>query len=198
MKGGNRMRKRLTDAQAAFLNDLAIRYSDVLMQYAMRFLNYQPHLRPLAQECVQETFLRAVRCVDALMSHENPVGWLKVVLKHLLLNRVGSARHRLEELCEDVAAHPAALEQSAQDALTQWETHRQLEEVLEVAHAILTTEEQRTLARHFFAGLTTAETALLESVPESTIRGRISRIRRKLKKYFPELCVLLLLGSYIK
>ncbi len=192
------MSKRLTDKQAAFLDELAIRYSDVLMQYAMRFLNYQPHLRPLAQECVQETYLRAVKCVDGLMGHENPVGWLKVVLKHLLLNRIGSANHQREELCGDVSAHAAALGQSAEDALALWETHRQLEEVLQVAHAILTTEEQRTLESHFFGGLTTQETALLESVPESTIRGRISRIRRKLKKYFPELCVLLLLGGYIK
>jgi len=192
------MSKRLTDKQAAFLDELAIRYSDVLMQYAMRFLNYQPHLRSLAQECVQEAYLRAVKCVDGLMAHENPVGWLKVVLKHLLLNRVGSAKHRREELCGDVSAHAAALDQSAEDALALWETHQQLEDVLQVAHAILTTEEQRTLENHFLSGLTTAETALLESVPESTIRGRISRIRRKLKKVFPELCVLVLLGSYIK
>lgn len=192
------MSKRLTDKQAAFLEELAIRYSDVLMQYAMRFLNYQPHLRPLAQECVQETFLRAVQCVDGLMAHENPVGWLKVAVKHQLLNRVASASHLREELCEDVTIHAAAVGQSAEDALHRWEAQRQLEDVLQVAHAILTTEEQRTLNAHFFGGLTTAETALLESVPESTIRGRISRIRRKLKKYFPELCVLLLLGSYIK
>lgn len=192
------MQKRLTDKQAAFLEELAIRYSDVLMQYALRFLNYQPHLRPLAQECVQETFLRAIKCVDGLMSHENPVGWLKVVLKHLLLNRIGSAKHQREELCGDISVHTAAIGQSAEDALALWEAHQQLEDVLQVAHAILTTEEQRTLESHFFGGLTTAETALLESVPESTIRGRISRIRRKLKKVFPELCVLLLLGSYIK
>lgn len=192
------MHKRLTDKQAAFLEELAIRCSDVLMQYAMRFLNYQPHLRPLAQECVQEAFLRAVKCVDGLMAHENPVGWLKVVLKHLLLNRIGSATHQREELCGDVSVHAAAIGQSAMDALNRWETQHQLEEVLQVAHAILTTEEQRTLDAHFISGLTTAETALLESVPESTIRGRISRIRNKLKKVFPELCVLLLLGSYIK
>jgi len=192
------MQKRLTDKQVAFLEELALSYSDVLMQYAMRFLNYQPHLRPLAQECVQEVFLRAIKCVDGLMAHENPVGWLKVVLKHLLLNRIGSAKHQREELCGDVAVHAAAIGLSAEDALALWEAHQQLEDVLQVAHAILTTEEQRTLESHFFGGLTTAETALLESVPESTIRGRISRIRRKLKKYFPELCVLLLLGSYIK
>lgn len=192
------MRKRLTDKQAAFLDELAIRYSDVLMQYAMRFLNYQPHLRPLAQECVQDAYLRAVKCVDGLMAHENPVGWLKVVLKHLLLSRVGSAKHQREELCGDVSAHAAAHTQSAMDVLALWETHQQVEEVLQVAHAVLTIEEQRTLESHFFGGLTTAETALLESVPESTIRGRISRIRRKLRKYFPELCVLMLLGGYIK
>lgn len=192
------MSKRLTDRQAEFLDELAIRYSDVLMQYAMRFLNYQSHLRPLAQECVQETYLCAIECVEGLMGHENPVGWLKVVLRHQLLNRVGSAKHRCEELCGDVSAHAVARGQSARDALALWETHQQLEDMLQVAHAILTTEEQRTLESHFFDGLTASETALLESVPESTIRGRISRIRRKLKKYFPELCILMILGSYIK
>lgn len=192
------MRKRLTENQAAFLDDLAIRYSDVLMSYAMRFLNYQPHLQPLAQECVQETFVRAIACAEALMQHENPVGWLKVSLKHLLLNSISSARFRREELHEDVSAHPKALQQSAADAFALWEQHQQLAEVLAAARKLLTPEEQRTLDAHFRDGLTTAETALLESVPESTIRGRIGRIRRKLKKHFPELCVLLLLTSYLK
>ncbi|MBQ8616037.1 MAG: sigma-70 family RNA polymerase sigma factor [Clostridia bacterium] len=192
------MRKRLTNEQYAFLDDLAIRYSDVLMSYAMRFLNYRQHLQPLAQECVQDVFLRAVANVEALMKHENPVGWLKVTLRHILLHAISSASFRREEHMADTQAYPKVQQQSAAEALELWETSQQLSEVLTVAKNLLTVDEQRTLDAHFCQGLTTAETALLESVPESTIRGRISRIRRKLRKHFPELCLLLLLTGYMK
>lgn len=192
------MRKRLTEEQYAYLDDLALRYSDVLMSYAMRFLNYRQHLQPLAQECVQDTFLRAVANAEALMKHENPVGWLKVSLRHILLHAISSASFRREEHLSDAQTHPKALQQSAAEALELWETGQELSEVLDVAKKLLTADERRTFDAHFRQGLTTAETALLESVPESTIRGRISRIRRKLKKHFPELCLLLLLTGYMK
>ena len=192
------MRKRLTEEQYAYLDDLALRYSDVLMSYAMRFLNYRQHLLPLAQECVQDTFLRAVANAEALMKHENPVGWLKVSLRHILLHAISSASFRREEQLSDAQTHSKALQQSAAEALELWETGQELSEVLDVAKKLLTADERRTFDAHFRQGLTTAETALLESVPESTIRGRISRIRRKLKKHFPELCLLLLLTGYMK
>lgn len=191
------MRKRLTEEQAAFLDDLAVCYSGMLMQYAMRFLNYRQHLQPLAQECVQESFVKAIACVEELMVHENPVGWLKVVLKHKLLNCIKSARFQREELHEDISAHPQAMQQSVAEALALWEQHQQLTDVLSVAQKLLTEEEQRTFELYIRDGMTIAETALLESVPVSTIRGRINRIRQKLRKHFPELCILLLLSDYL-
>lgn len=180
------MRKSLTTEQAAFLDDLAVRCSDMLMNYAMRFLRYQAHLYPLAQECVQETFVRAIACVDTLMQHENPVGWLKVSLKYHLLNSLRREKQRRLKTYE-------ATVPEVSEALLLWEETQTLTDVLTIVQGLLTVEEQRTFEAYFRQGMTAEETALLESVPESTIRGRISRIRRKLKKHFPELCGLLLL-----
>lgn len=72
------MKKRLTEAQATYLRELTLQSADVLTKYAYRFFGYQPHMREIAEEAVQDTYLKAVEDVESLMKHPNKIGWLKV------------------------------------------------------------------------------------------------------------------------
>ena len=63
---------------------------------------------------------------------------------------------------------------------------------------LLTPEEIQTFGDHFLQGFTAEETAKMENVPAATVRGRISRIRKRLKRYFLNLCVLLSVMCYMK
>ncbi len=192
------MRKRLTEQQHRFVSDLPRLYGDALLKYAVRFLGYKPHLLPLAEDAVQETWLRAIENVDALMQHGNPSAWLKLCLKRILLNKLRMASHQREELAEDVARHPAASAQAVHSALERWQESTTLQDVQEVAAMLLSPEEMQTFGDHFLYGFTAEETAQLENVPAATVRGRISRIRSKLKKYFLHMCIFLSVMCFMK
>lgn len=192
------MRKRLTEQQHRFVSSLPRLYGDALLKYAVRFLGYKPHLQHLAEDAVQEIWLKAIENVDVLMQHENPSAWLKLCLKRILLNKLRAASHQREELVEDIAQHPAASAQAVRTALERWQETTNLHDVQEVAAMLLSPEEMQTFGDHFLYGFTAEETAKLENVPAPTVRGRISRIRSKLKKYFLNLCVLLSVICYMK
>lgn len=192
------MRKRLTEQQHLFISGLPELYGDALLKYAVRFLGYKPHLQHMAEDAVQETWLKAIEHIDALMQHENPSAWLKLCVKRSLLNRLRAASHQREELTEDVTCHPAASAQAMEAALDRWQKAVTLREVQEVASMLLSPEEWTTFGDHFLQGFTAEETALLENVPAATVRGRISRIRKKLKKYFLDMCILLSVMCFMK
>ena len=192
------MRKRLTEQQHQYVSSLPGLYGDALLKYAVRFLGYKPHLQYLAEDAVQETWLTAIENTESLMRHENPSAWLKLCLKRILLNKLRAASHQREELAEDVTQHPAASAQAVQSALDRWQETTSLREVQEIAAMLLSPEEMQTFDDHFLQGFTAEETANLENVPAATVRGRITRIRKKLKKYFLHMCILLSVMCFMK
>lgn len=190
------MRKKLSEAQANYLRELTLQSADVLTKYAYRFFSYQPHMREIAEEAVQDTYLKAVEDVESLMKHPNPIGWLKVSLRNILLNIRREQHWKYEDTKEFISNDPAKKLHIVLDAFDEFEQYPRLKELVEVANAILTPNEAETFHDHFLCGLTTEETAILESVSSDTIRGRISRIRGKLKKHYEMLCLLLLFLFY--
>lgn len=191
------MRKTLNHHQIQFLDGLVETYGDVLLKYASRYLHYQPSLLPMAQDAVQETYLKAVRHVDALMEHPNPGGWLIVSLRNVLQYMLREEGKRPEDLVADVSAVPGVASQNIIEAMDRWSQQR-LPDVLNAAACVLTEDERETFYRHFVEGYTTEETAVLQGVSKDTIRGRIYQIRMKLKKYFQMLCALTVVLHYYK
>lgn len=190
------MKKVLTSEQLQFLDDLTLQYGDMLTKYAYRFFGYQPSKLEIAQDAVQDTFLKAVQDVEELMIHPNKAAWLKVSLKYTLFNIKRESHWQYEE---PHAVLPSNV--SANDFVTEALDHMydlpHLKDVITVANTILSEEEISTFNNHFLFGLTTEETAILESVPNSTIRGRISRIRKKLRVHFDMPCCFLFILFYI-
>jgi len=174
----------LTEEQLRFLTGLAERYGDMLTDYAWRFWAYRPHMLSAAQDAVQEVFVKAVRHVDALMAHPNQAAWLKASLKHHLISLYRRSRRHPEQLWGDVEMQGEVEAQQAAEAIDRWEQHEKLDEVLRVAEAILTPAEHDTFCDTFLSGLSAQEAAQLEAVSPDTVRGRVFRIRRKLRKYF--------------
>lgn len=190
------MKKRLTEAQATYLRELTLQSADVLTKYAYRFFGYQPHMREIAEEAVQDTYLKAVEDVESLMTHPNKIGWLKVSLRNILLNIKREQHWKYEDAKETIDDNPDNKLHIVLDAFDEFDHFPRLKELEEVANAILTPDEAETFFDHFLCGLTTEETAILECVSNDTIRGRISRIRKKLKKHYKMPCFLLLLLFY--
>ena len=190
------MRKELTEEQEEFLRELVLRYGDMLTMYAYRFYGYQPHMLETAQDAVQETFIKAVCDVEKLMVHPNQVGWLKVSMRYILLNKQQDPRWQAEQLEPIILDSQMKRMQRVLEAFDELEKLPRLDEVIAAAKVILRKGESETFYDHFLVGLTTKETALVENTSYDVVRGRISRIRKKLRKYFGLSCLLLVILFY--
>lgn len=176
--------KRLTEAQEAFLDRLPQQYGAPLTKYAYRFFGYRPHMLPVVEDAVQETFIKAIRDVDVLMKHPNPHGWMITALKHILLDQCRNLSRRREKLYGEESEIPAIARQAVANALERWRSSITLPEIFEQAAALLTKDEWQTFVDHYLIGLTIGETALQEAVSAATVRGRLNRIRKKMKSSF--------------
>lgn len=190
------MKKVLTKEQNDFLCMLVLCYGDALTKYAYRFYGYQPHMFETAQDAVQETFLKAVHDVDILMAHPNKIGWLKVSLRNILFNLQRDKHWKFERQQNFIKGSPERRLQNVLDAFDTLDRYPKLKDVITVANAILTEDEVDTFYDHFLVGLTTEETAILENTSSDTVRGRISRIRKKLRKHFGMSCCFLVILFY--
>lgn len=190
------MKKVISEAQANFLREVTQQSADVLTKYAYRFFGYQPHMREIAEEAVQDTYLKAVEDVESLMKHPNKIGWLKVSLRNILLNIKREQHWKYEESKDVIHDNPDKRLYAALNAFDEFDRYPRLKELEEVVNTILTPDEAETFYDRFLCGLTTEETAVLECVSNDTVRGRISRIRKKLRRHYKMPCFLLLFLFY--
>lgn len=188
----------LTEEQKDFLSELIWQYSDMLFKYAYRFFGYKTHMREIAEEAVQDTFLKAIEDVEKLMLHPNRIAWLKVSLRNTLFNIRREKHWEWEEPNSNMLDVPNKGMYVVLNAFDRFDRYPRIDELLEVVEVVLTDEEMETFYDHFLFGLTTEESAVLESVTKDTVRGRISRIRRKLRKHYGLTCIFLLLSFYSK
>lgn len=190
------MRKILTEEQINFLNELPEKYGDMLTKNAYLFFGCQPHMYPVAQDAVQEVYIKAVKNVEVLMAHENPVGWLYQSLRYTLLHTSRHMKTRKEYLTADISETSDVSKQVIMDALDRWEQQYTLSDVIETVSTTLTKDEQSTFKNYFLIGYSTQETAKIEHTTTDTIRNRISRIRKKLKKVLGNISFLVILLHY--
>lgn len=176
--------KKLTEAQIRFLNQLPEKYGAALSKYAYRFFGYQRHMLPAAEDAVQETFIKAIGEVERLMKHPNPLGWLYTALRYVLLNMRRDMERCKEELYGDSEQLSELADPVVENTLACWESYITLPMLMEQAQRCLTKDELATFVDHYMVGLTTEETAFQENVSADTVRGRLSRIRKKMRKAF--------------
>ena len=66
----------LTESERAFLNRMYGTYARTLLVYSFSMLRTLPDAFPMAEECVQETFERAMLRMHTLARHRSPERWL--------------------------------------------------------------------------------------------------------------------------
>lgn len=178
------MRRELTDEQTAFLEGIAEKYEDMLFHYCAKCMNYNPKIMPFVPDLVQEVYLKASVNVDTLMRHNNIPGWLKKSCHFSILNMLCNQRNGREILYPTAEKLQLLLHQDRITIKNHDEASITLEEVISAAETILSDEEQAIFNDYFLDDLSTSETAELNHMTYDTVRGKISRIRKKLKAHF--------------
>lgn len=177
------MYRKLTEEQANYLVDLVTTYGDALKKYAMRFLGYKANLVSTAEDAVQETYFKAMQNIEILMCHKNPLGWLKVCLRYVLLNQLRSDKKR-EVVEPNRFDYTCFMSNAVDDMIERFHESQNLEDFVRRLESALSEDEKRIFADYFCDEMTTKETAMKEGVTCDTVRGRVGRIRKKLKKLF--------------
>ena len=178
------MQRPLTPEERAYLETLTLCWQDELLQYARRFLGCRTHLRPDAEDAVQTTLLKAVQEADVLLRHENPAGWLKTSLRYTLLNlRRDQVSHPVIPVAEVHEPAPILFQHPAVDPSA---AASPLADVLTLAARVLTESELEIFSNYFLNNYSMRRTAALSRETPAAIRGRIARIRRKLRRCTPD------------
>src|SRR6266850_3882743 len=119
-----------------------------------------------ADDLVQETWMAAIRRPPA--ANRPPRPWLARVMTNLARNRWRGETRRVQR--EQGAARRES-QPGGDEVAQELEMHRALAEAL----AGLDESLSRTVVRRYFHGLSSAEIARSEGVPESTVRTRLQR-----------------------
>ena len=191
------MAQKLTPEQAAFLEGLVHQYSKMLERYCARFFSYNSNYLPLVPDILQEVYLRATKDIEKVMASPSPAAWLKVCCKNTMLYMLRKLKTSREVLAADAERLLDTSPQKITAAIEKWQQDITIDDVREAVLIILSEEDQAIFEDYFLNDLTTKETAKLHNMSEDKVRGKISRMRKKLKKYFTEACQFLFFVFYI-
>lgn len=177
------MSQELSEEQAAFLESIAEQYEKMLFRYCAKCVSYNPKIMPFVPDLIQEVYLKASINVNILMNHTNIPGWLKKSCHFSILNFLRNQRNGREILYPTAEKLQLLLHQDC-GTVSYDEAAITLQEVIAAAETILSDEEQAIFNDYFLDDLSTSETAELNHMTYDTVRGKISRIRKKLKAHF--------------
>lgn len=130
--------------------------------------------RGLAEDAVQEAYLRAFRRLGDLDEPDALVGWLRRIVITVALNMRRAHRRTLLQL-DDVAEIPVLDEEE-----TRWTAQQR--DRLAGALLVLNADERRLCDRRYHGGWSMARLARDAGVNDAVMRKRLQRIREKLRK----------------
>jgi RNA polymerase sigma-70 factor (ECF subfamily) len=142
-----------------------------------RYLLSRTGDRALAQDLTSETFLRAFRSRESYRDRGQPTAWLVTIARNLVLDHLGSARHRYET-CTDWEV--IADTWCAPDDPEAHTIQREARDRLHSALRLLPYRQGQCVFLRFVVGLSVDETATLLRVNPPAARAVQHRALRKL------------------
>jgi RNA polymerase sigma-70 factor (ECF subfamily) len=139
-----------------------------------RFALWLARSRPVAEEVVQETFLRAWRSLEALKDPSTVRSWLLTIARREHARLYERKRHETVNIDELAANESAALADQHE---------RDPDELSDVRRAILELEEEHRepLVLQVLMGYSTQEIAQMLGINEGAVSTRLYRARNRLR-----------------
>ena len=135
----------------------------------VRSLTVAAGSREAARDAVQDAFVTAHLRWRRISHYDDPVGWIRRVAVHDILNGHRSLRRQVAALVR--LGTPAATDESAAV---------ELRHDLTAALRLLSPRQRMAVALHHLEGLPVAEIALLMEVAEGTVKTHLARGRQTL------------------
>jgi RNA polymerase sigma-70 factor (ECF subfamily) len=167
---------RIADGDEAAFTELYRTWSRRLYAYALRQLG--DHAK--AEEIVSDTLYDVWRAPTRFRGESQFGTWLIGIARHKILMawraRKSDATHDHEDL-DEVAESVASDDDSAFDVLAKAQRREAVVRCIER----LPDEQRECMHFVFYEGLSLAEVAVLQNVPEGTVKTRLFHARRKLE-----------------
>jgi RNA polymerase sigma-70 factor (sigma-E family) len=125
----------------------------------------------LAEDIVQETFLRAWRSFDTLRDQDDPGGWLNRIAVNESIS-LWRRRHRFDALLERFGRQPAPEKEAGTE--TKLDLKRALDR--------LTAEQRAVVVLRYYHDLSVEETAQTLGIPIDTAKSRLKVGLRRLRE----------------
>ena len=168
-----RVMRRFRDGDPGAVRDLYQRYGRAIFTVAYRALGD----RGLAEEAVQQTFLKAWRAAAGFDPQRDPAPWLYTIARRVAVDLYRRERRHQSADTEDFEV--AVLPQSFEGTWEAWEVRSALDRV--------PIEEKEVLHATHFLGLTHEETAERLGIPVGTVKSRTHRGHRRLARLLSHL-----------
>lgn len=172
----------LTYEEQEFLDELYRRYNVRLQLYSFALLDKRMEYWPLAEDCVQITFEKAMIKINALRKHDTPYLWLKKTCHNITISERRKYYNRAKILRYPVALEEVKPVADPKNDIAEWIAREDLLDKWQELIEALTEQELIVYKETYEEGKTIRETARDLKVTDGAIRGALQRIRRKIIK----------------
>lgn len=142
------------------------------------------HNMALAEDVVQEAFLKAVQIWKFDTLPQNPAAWLMQVARNKAIDIIRRQHHFNAYSAEITTRFQTEAEQTIQQFFSEREIEdSQLQMIFACCHPVLKEEDQVALTLRTISGFNTAEIARALFTTEATIQKRLYRARQYIKEH---------------
>lgn len=173
------------DEKTLFFEELYETYYDVLVLRCKRFAAYQPELQALAEDCVQDVFLKAITDYQRLSVHPDIAGWLF----RACLNRMRNISHtqwvRSQKHAFSIDEQVSPEIADVVNAFQRFDTNVEYGECLSRIYSLLLDDERAVFDDYFLNRMPAKSIAQQHGTTQGAVKSTIYRIRKKIKNNFP-------------
>lgn len=156
---------------------------DRYVNVVYRYVYYRVGSAALAEDLVSETFLRALRRINAYTFQGKDVGaWFVTIARNLIADHYKSSRYRLELTTGDMLSADKASDHSTETLVMDSLTNAALLDAVRK----LNPEQQECISLRFLQGMSVSETAQAMGKNEGAIKALQYRAVRALGRLLPE------------
>lgn len=165
--------------QDAFIEELYCIYLPALQRFCIQYLLSWPRCLSYADDYVQDTFIKALKCQNQLKLHPNPYGWLIVACKNICNTEIRKDMRRCK-----ITGIPISLDNQIEipnpkDDTLCWLCQEEDRQQIKMLVAKLTPQEFTVTDVYFIEHLSLKETAKRNEMSPTVAQGALQRIRHK-------------------
>lgn len=170
----------LTSEEQYFLDELYQRYNMRLQLYSFTLLDKRWEYWPLAEDCVQITFEKAMIKINVLKKHDSPYLWLKKTCHNITISERRKHYNRVRILRYPIALDEVGSVADPHNDIAEWIVKEELYDKRHELTQALTKQEFEVYHETYVEGKTIQETARDLNVTDGAVRGALQRIKRKI------------------